>query len=764
MRVDLFNFEYQIESGKPVIYLFGRNMLRKRVVTTIHNFRPYFYYKTPLGAFKTIFGEPCEKKFVNIPSDVRIYREEYQHLEADIPFALRYLIDAQIYSSYSIKDDCIEPCEPINVEPKVLYWDIEVLSPPEIMPRVDSPDWPIVAITCVNNYDDEVYCALLTEETVNHARTFTDESQLIHDFTKYVDKADPDILTGWFICMSRKGSTYAGYDLPYLAARAKRLGVSLDLLSPMRSFVPVKRDSQISYKAKGRSFLDMLELYLKMFAERGKPVSMELKSIVTLETGFTYEDFGDRIEELHKSDLHTLRDYCVNDVLALKKLDRKLLLIQEFDRRRRICGAPIEWSTIASRLIDVHLLRTAKRQNVVLPSKPKLTEKKHQLRGGLVVEPPKGLISSVALIDTKAAYPSIILSFNISPETKQDGGNIELPNGKRVSFSQDKKGIIPQCVEVWANERAKLKQEKMKYDIGTEEYNYWHFYEKTFRYFVNAWYGVMAYSGFRLYDPDCSNAVTTICREITRTNAEQTDCIYADTDSVFVVVRDLDEATNVVQSLNSRISDWLRKFGAEVLVEVSLDSFFENIFFVEATKKHYSAWVKWEGKPCNYVKIVGFEARRSDSAEVTRVAQRKFLEILHRRGVERAIEYLRDVVKTFDRLPAKEIAIPKGLSRPLDTYQRYIYAKAVLVSMQKYKFKYFEDKRPKLLYIKNAEPRYIVITEAAPEDVEIDKEKMFDRTIKKPFAKLLESLNISWSCFLTGTKQTTLSEYVGEKE
>jgi len=767
LRVDLFNFDYVIENNQPVIYLFGRNVLQNRVIASVSGFKPYFYYKTPFGSYKSLFNEPCEKKFVDIPAQVRTERENYQHYEADIPFALRYLIDKNIYSSFELKDGIelqngkIEPCEPLGVEPKVLYWDIEVLSPTEIMPRVESPDFPIVSITCVNNYDDEVFCGLVTEETVKNALSVPNEARLLFEFLKYVDKAGPDILTGWFICMSRKGSKYAGYDLPYLVARAKRLGVSLDLLSPLRKFTITKNKDQISFKASGRSFLDLLELYLKKFGERGRPLTMELKSIVQEETGFTYEDYGDRISELHQTDIQTLRDYCINDVVALKKLDKHLDLIHEYDRRRRICGAPIEWSTTAAKLIDVFLLRTAKQLNVVLPSKPPLGERQRTLKGGLVVEPPGGLVSKVALIDTKAAYPSIISAFNISPETKTEG-DIELPNKKKVGFRKDVKGIIPKCVEVWVAERQKLKEQKAKYPVGSPEYSYWHFYEKTFRYFVNAWYGVMAYEGFRLYDPDCSNAVTTICRMVTAENAKLTNCVYADTDSVFVRVEDLNAAQAVVEMLNAHISDWLNSIGTKQLIEVALDSYFENVFFVESTKKHYSAWVKWEGKPCDYVKIVGFEARRSDSAEITRLAQRRFFETLHRKGVGEALEYLRSVVNTFSSLPATAIAIPKGLSRPLETYDKYIWAKAVRYSISKHKFKYFEDKRPKLLYVKNHESKYIVISDSVPEGVNIDYKKMFERTIVKPFSRPLESLNISWDCFMTNMKQTTLFDFGGQ--
>jgi len=67
-------------------------------------------------------------------------------------------------------------------------------------------------------------------------------------------------------------------------------------------------------------------------------------------------------------------------------------------------------------VIDTLLLRLAKREGVVLPTSVDRDE--NPIRGAIVLNPPSGRYENVAVLDMSRYYPSIIISFNVSPETK----------------------------------------------------------------------------------------------------------------------------------------------------------------------------------------------------------------------------------------------------------------------------------------------------------------------------------------------------------
>jgi len=435
VRADLMAFDYYTDAeGRAVIVLFGRDKNGNRVRVEVDNFRPYFWAADPQGPYEDIFGRPIRKVYARHPREVRQLRQQYEYTcEANIPFAMRYLIDKKIRCSFEVDDD-IRPAEPLGIPPKVLYFDIEVLSPKEILPRPQDSRWPIVSVQFSSSHSETVEVFIYTPDNISanysvkpvyvykckhregvdtvvaRVRFYNSEIEMLLDVIKYIIQEDPDIVAGY---------NTENFDWPYLFERCKRLNVPLREISPL-GYVNVRESSfgWVNYDVsiKGRESFDLYRAYRKwstgrqgVQSDRPFGVTYDFKVIVQTETGFEYTDYGDRIEDIIGTD--TLVEYAVKDAYALKLLDRYCGLVNYFDQLRRIVGAPLKWAFSNKRLIETELLRIRDRP---LPT-PKPAHMDIDIQGALVIAPPRpGIFENVAAYDLKALYPTVIRNFNIS--------------------------------------------------------------------------------------------------------------------------------------------------------------------------------------------------------------------------------------------------------------------------------------------------------------------------------------------------------------
>lgn len=184
-------------------------------------------------------------------------------------------------------------------------------------------------------------------------------------------------------------------------------------------------------------------------------------------------------------------------------------------------------------------------------------EVKPRLPGAFVKDPQRGLHKWLFDVDLQSLYPSIMMTLNISPETKigkicnwvWDGlQNPEhLPEElifhvpgegytnvkrdklityiktKQVSISANgviydcsKRGFIPIILEAWFNERADLKKLMKKYaSVGNEELRSLYYLRQwTQKVLLNTFYGVLALPSFRYRDVSNASAVTSTGQSI----------------------------------------------------------------------------------------------------------------------------------------------------------------------------------------------------------------------------------------------------------
>jgi DNA polymerase elongation subunit (family B) len=141
------------------------------------------------------------------------------------------------------------------------------------------------------------------------------------------------------------------------------------------------------------------------------------------------------LNDLYKEDIQKYIDYNLNDVFIVVALDNKFKYIE---LAREICHVghiPYEWFHMSSRYLEGAILMDLRRNKLVAPNKPldcaddieSLANKNNEdddddddegFEGAYVKHPVPGRYDWLYDLDLSSMYPNIIITLNISPETK----------------------------------------------------------------------------------------------------------------------------------------------------------------------------------------------------------------------------------------------------------------------------------------------------------------------------------------------------------
>jgi DNA polymerase I len=217
-------------------------------------------------------------------------------------------------------------------------------------------------------------------------------------------------------------------------------------------------------------------------------------------------------------------------------------------------------------------------------------------------------------------------------------------------------------------------------------------------------------------------------------------------------------------------------------------------FFQAGKKKRYAGHIVWkEGKHVDDIDITGFEYQRSDIAPITKRVQKDVIDrIVHGEDAENIKAYVGEVIEDYQagNVDYDDVGIPGGIGKKLDNYDTDTaqvrgakYANLLLGT------NFQSGSKPKRLYLDRVhadfferiedelgldpaqDPLYgefrrdpdVICFEYAdqiPEEFEIDWDKMLDKTLKGPIARILEALDISWEEVKSGQEQTGLGQYM----
>ncbi|HET6898176.1 MAG TPA: DNA polymerase II, partial [Vicinamibacteria bacterium] len=600
----------------------------------------------------TLTGRPVVAVEVATPSDTPPLRDRLISVglttyEADVRFAMRYLIDRGIRGSLEIRgeghaapglglvfeDPEVDPAD-WTPRLRVLAFDIET----------DPTARRLLAIGIHGCGTSEVL--LLTPEGWTcppEAAPFRSERELITGFARRVRELDPDVLTGWNV---------VDFDLTVLARIAERLRVALELGrgSGGVRIRPAGSRGAAQASVPGRVVLDGIHLMRGAFIRMDDyGLDAVARSVLGEGKTVTGEDKAGEILRLFKEDRARLVEYNRTDArLALEILER-LRLVALSVERSKLTGLPLDRVSGSIAAFDFLYLSELGPRGVVAPSVRSVQAVEPQ-EGGHVLESMPGLYTNVVVLDFKSLYPSLIRTFEIDPLNlvrPETGAAAEDPivSPSGAAFFR-RKAILGTLLDHLLPQREEARR------TGDSVKSH------AIKILMNSFYGVLGTPACRFYDPRLANAITSLGREMllwcqARIERQGKRVLYGDTDSLFVEsgIANESDARGFGESLAASLN---RELGAYIQdrwrVASRLDLVFDRLYLRlclpamrhEATgaRKRYAGLVAGDQGP--RVVFTGMEAVRSDWTELAKEVQR---EIYGRLFADQPIgPYLSDVV------------------------------------------------------------------------------------------------------------------------
>lgn len=694
LRFYLLDVSYEIHGGVPAILLWGVSDDGRRTLVIDKNFRPYFYVilnervdeygvlnkikvlsrgDSPIISadvgYKKYYGKPVKViKITTVkPEAVRDYRELVKKLkdvvdvvEADIRFSMRYILDNDVPPCQWYEAE-VEPLEGVGgyrvnsiyeltgkirpldktVPPKlrVLALDIEVYNP---RGAVDPLRDPVIVISLATSDGD---LKLLTASEGSPPQ----DRDLIKEFINYVLAYDPDIIVGY---------NSNRFDLPYLVERASKLGLALDI-GRVRGGIP-RPSVHGHYSIPGRLHVDIYnfaeeipEIKIKSLDNVADYLGVMKKSERTLIPGHEIHAYWD-----DKSKRSLLLNYARDDVIATLRLSEKFIPFAM--QLSSLTGLPLDQVGAASvgYRLEWYLMRSAVKMGELIPNR--LEREYEPYKGAVVLEPKKGVHSNIAVLDFTSMYPSIMVKYNIGPDTYVEGeceNHYKVP-GTNYCFRREPPGFYKSVLETLLKLRKIAREEMKKYPPGSPEYMIYDERQRALKILANASYGYMGWVGARWYFKPGAEAVTAIGRDTIKkaiSLAENLglEVIYGDTDSLFI-------------SNRPEVSKFIEEVMRLLELEIKVDKVYKRVFFTEAKKRYVG--ILDDGR----IDIVGFEAVRGDWSEIAKEVQENVARIILETGdTKKAVDYVRSIVLELkqQKIPLEKLVIWKTLTKSLDEYE-----------------------------------------------------------------------------------------------
>jgi DNA polymerase elongation subunit (family B) len=628
--------------------------------------------------------------------------------------------------------------------------DIEVQSDdgfPEPGPALKT----VTAICLKNNIDHTYYVWGLGDYNVENSYMKTnrvvykkcvDEKELLIDFINHwaTPSNTPDIITGW-------NSKF--FDIPYLVNRIRRvfgpdLGEeNIKKLSPWG--MVERREARIAYKSMNRdetydfqgiSQMDYMEVFKKFGYAYGQQESYSLNHIAHVvlgESKLSYEEHG-TLNNLYQADHQKFIDYNIKDVELVDRFEDKMGLItlaltiayRGGVNYNDVFGTTAIWDTIIHR--DLYA------DNIIMPF-PKDPQEKTTYAGGYVKEPQVGLHNHVVSFDLNSLYPSLIMQYNMSPETIANGETVNVNvdsmlEGKQKVykdgyglcangqyFHTKKQGVLPKIVEEMYSERVQVKKQmldsqrelqkvdsddkqevyRIQRDISLAENR-----QMAIKILLNSLYGALGNRYFRFFDQRIAEAITlsgqliirwgeqSINRYLNKLLKTNTDYVLAiDTDSLYIGLGPLveqfkpanpiDFLDNVCKELEKVFIDcyeniYQRYGGIENKMVMGREVIADRGIYL-AKKRYILNVVDNEGVRFKVPKIktIGVEANKSSTPEACREALIEIFKVIISQEEKDVQEAIKQFKSHFFTLPPHEIAFPRGVNNITGFIESYTY-------------------------------------------------------------------------------------------
>jgi DNA polymerase elongation subunit (family B) len=329
-------------------------------------------------------------------------------------------------------------------------------------------------------------------------------------------------------------------------------------------------------------------------------------------------------KEFYTKDWELFVDYNIRDVELVDRLEDKmriinLILTMAYDAK---CNYTDIFSSV--RTWDCILYNKLLKDNIIVHNPPGVDpDKDRTIMGAYVKEPKPSRYDWVVSFDATSLYPSIIMTWNMSPETLVEGQKFLADDEKSIQrlidnevntseihkndwsmtangqcFTRKKRGIFPELIDFYFTSRQVAKKEMLaaqsKYE-ETKDKKYLGLIsslnskQMAAKILMNSLYGAMGNVHFRFYDIRIAEGITMTGQLLIRSVAKKLNefvnkevgtkdvdySFYADTDSTYITLGALVEK-NLAGKEKSAIVDVLDKYCA-TQIEPTINDACESI-------------------------------------------------------------------------------------------------------------------------------------------------------------------------------------------
>ena len=346
------------------------------------------------------------------------------------------------------------------------------------------------------------------------------ERDMLEQLVDIIATRDPDVI---------EGHNFYGFDLPYLLARCRALGVAPDFgRGGAQANIGQRRNCSIGANTRefvpvylhGRHIVDTLLAVQRFDVAKGQLSSYGLKECAQV-FGFAPADrvYLDRtqITETYRADPELVKKYALHDVEETACLS-SLVTATEFYQTQIV---PESLQAVAvtgsGEKINSVLVREYLRQRLAIPKQ----KSPKPYPGGYIEVRQTGVIRPVVKADVESLYPSLMLVNRIAPES--DKLDIFLP-----LLSELTKRRLQAKVEAKATSGDPTK---------SRAHDYWDGLQNSFKVLINSFYGYIG-GPFYFNDFDAARAVTEAGQSVVKQIAVELEAtgakvIEIDTDGVY---------------------------------------------------------------------------------------------------------------------------------------------------------------------------------------------------------------------------------------
>jgi DNA polymerase I len=684
----LLDLNHEAHEGRSAIWLWGVTHDNKRVLVIDANFQAYFYLMPKKGqnVDQLIDGIEKEKPHPSVDKAVienkkrlgeerqvlkvfckdpdileKCARECVKQLGVEMSFEekLRHSMKYQIEFE-------ITPCQWYRVEgtessidPGKYHVDkiFETSGHPTSIPRENAPklrllSFSVLAVSPTGSpsppRDPVTLVIWKTKEkeadTIQSEKNSDDE--LIEGFSKIHQKSDPDVV------FSFGGNTF---DWPYLIKRANKTKAKL---SVGRDDGPARQSLYGHFSLTGRANVDLLDFSQDLYDVKIKTVEnvarflgVEASTPTIDETEFfdhwTGNDRAALVEQMkaQATSIFNVGEDALDYTLQLSNLSAL--------PPDQVLAAAVGFR------VDSYLLMEAHKLGELIPGREELNIIPY--KGAIVLEPSVGLHDNVAVLDFSAMYPSLMVKYNISPDTLVSQGGDGVFDVPEVGhhFRKTPPGFYKIVLSQLIASRQAAKREAAKTPRGTPEHRILKAREKATKVITNATYGYAGWAGSRWYSREVAESAAALGRDTINKSIDIAKnlglkVLYGDTDSLFV--------GNEEKLVNQFIKEIDKNLG----LEINLGQLYKRILFTEAKKKY--AGLLDDGE----LDVVGMEAIRGDWSNLARSVQNEVLKLVLQDGnPARARSYVTSLVKDLEsaKIPKSSLVIWKTLTKRPDEYE-----------------------------------------------------------------------------------------------